>query len=176
MTLDELNQLDDKAACDWFETTCAARRWVNAMVAARPYASAEMVYSQAVEVWQSLAEADYREAFEAHPMIGDVNSLRAKFANTKHTAAAEQQGTAVASEETLESLHRLNHEYLNRHGFIFIICATGLSADTMLDALSKRLPNDTATELANAAAEQIKITLLRLTKGLSDPTTQEATS
>ena len=63
----------------------------------------------------------------------------------------------------------------NKHGFIFIICATGLSADTMLEALQKRLPNDTVSELENAAAEQIKITLLRLTKGLSEPT-QEASS
>ena len=145
------------------------------MVTGRPYKSAADVYSYAVEVWESLTESDYRQAFEAHPMIGDVNSLRAKFANTKDTAASEQQGTAVASEETLQALHTLNHEYLNKHGFIFIICATGLSADTMLEALQKRLPNDTVSELENAAAEQIKITLLRLTKGLSEPT-QEASS
>lgn len=176
MTLNELNHLDDNAAYDWFETTCAAERWVNAMVTARPFATVDAVCRQAAEIWQSLADADYREAFEAHPMIGDVNSLRAKFANTKHTAASEQQGTAVASDETLQALHRLNNEYLNKHGFIFIICATGLSADTMLEALQKRLPNDTATELANAASEQIKITLLRLNKGLNTPPTQEATS
>ena len=175
MTLNELNQLDDNAAYDWFEASRAAERWVNAMVTGRPYKSAADVYSYAVEVWESLTESDYRQAFEAHPMIGDVNSLRAKFANTKDTAASEQQGTAVASEETLQALHTLNHEYLNKHGFIFIICATGLSADTMLEALQKRLPNDTVSELENAAAEQIKITLLRLTKGLSEPT-QEASS
>ena len=175
MTLNELNQLDDNAAYDWFEASCAAERWVNAMVTGRTYKSAADVYSYAVEVWESLTESDYSQAFEAHPMIGDVNSLRAKFANTKDTAASEQQGTAVASEETLQALHTLNHEYLNKHGFIFIICATGLSANTMLEALQKRLPNDTVSELENAAAEQIKITLLRLTKGLSAPT-QEASS
>ena len=102
MTLNELNQLDDNAAYDWFEASCAAERWVNAMVTGRPYKSAADVYSYAVEVWESLTESDYRQAFEAHPMIGDVNSLRAKFANTKDTAASEQQGTAVASEETLQ--------------------------------------------------------------------------
>ena len=95
MTLNELNQLDDNAAYDWFEASCAAERWVNAMVNGRPYKSAADVYSYAVEVWESLTESDYRQAFEAHPMIGDVNSLRAKFANTKDTAASEQQGTAV---------------------------------------------------------------------------------
>ena len=176
MTLNDLNQLDDIAAYDWFETTCAAERWVNAMVTGRPYKSPAEVYSYAVEVWESLTDSDYRQAFEAHPMIGDVNSLRAKFANTKTTAASEQQGAAAASEATLQALHTLNHEYLNKHGFIFIICATGLSADTMLEALQKRLPNDTVSELANAAAEQIKITLLRLTKALSPAPTQESSS
>lgn len=173
MTLDDLNNLNDNAAANWFESTCAAERWVNAMVMGRPYDSAAEVYSYAVEVWESLTDADYRQAFEAHPMIGDVSSLRAKFANTKATAANEQQGATVASEETLQALHSLNHEYLKKHGFIFIICATGLSADVMLEALKARLPNDTASELTNAAAEQIKITLLRLTKGLCAASTQE---
>ncbi|NKX19570.1 OHCU decarboxylase, partial [Alteromonadaceae bacterium A_SAG8] len=51
-------------------------------------------------------------------------------------------------------------------GFIFIICATGLSAQTMLEALQARLPNTTQQEITNAAAEQIKITLLRINKAL----------
>ena len=75
MTLNELNQLDDNAAYDWFEASCAAERWVNAMVTGRPYKSAADVYSYAVEVWESLTESDYRQAFEAHPMIGE-DSLR----------------------------------------------------------------------------------------------------
>ncbi|MDC8831460.1 2-oxo-4-hydroxy-4-carboxy-5-ureidoimidazoline decarboxylase [Alteromonas gilva] len=172
MTLDELNQLQEKQAGAFFEQTCAASRWVGAMVAKRPYRSEESLYKAAREVWETMGEADFREAFEAHPMIGDVNSLRAKFANTKATASAEQQGTSEASESTLRALHELNHRYVDRHGFIFIICATGLSADIMLDELRQRLPNDTATELANAAEQQIQITLLRLGKALNDTPSQ----
>ncbi|HBL20462.1 MAG TPA: OHCU decarboxylase, partial [Alteromonas mediterranea] len=60
-----------------------------------------------------------------------------------------------------------NQAYLDKHGFIFIICATGLSAQTMLEALQARLPNSTQQEIVNAAAEQIKITLLRINKSIS---------
>jgi 2-oxo-4-hydroxy-4-carboxy-5-ureidoimidazoline decarboxylase len=99
-------------------------------------------------------------------MIGDVNSLREKYAATKNMASNEQQGATDADIETLQNLATANHEYQNRHGFIFIICASGLSANTMLDAVLLRLHNDTATEMTLAAREQIKITLLRLEKGL----------
>lgn len=176
MTLEELNSLTTDDAFKWFEQTCAAQNWIEAMVANRPYKTTEQLCDIALSVWNSMQEADYRQAFEAHPMIGDVNSLRAKFANTKTTAASEQQGTSVASDETLQALSKLNHEYLAKHGFIFIICATGLSAETMLNELEKRLPNDTQTELSIAAGEQIKITLLRLNKGLTASSLQESTS
>ncbi|GEA07754.1 hypothetical protein KUL42_25150 [Alteromonas sp. KUL42] len=88
------------------------------------------------------------------------------FANTKAIAAGEQSGTASASDEVLHALKEANHAYLDKHGFIFIICATGLSAETMLEELQKRLPNSTDEELQNAAAQQINITLLRISKAL----------
>ena len=100
-------------------------------------------------------------------MIGDINSLRSKYASTRALAAGEQSGTADADEATLYALKEKNEAYLARHGFIFIICATGLSAQTMLEALQARLPNSTQQEMVNAAAEQIKITLLRINKSLS---------
>ena len=99
-------------------------------------------------------------------MIGDVNSLRKKYASTKKMASNEQQGAADADETTLHDLAAANHQYLDKHGFIFIICASGLSAKTMLHILNLRLKNDTATEIDLAAAEQIKITFLRLEKGI----------
>ncbi|MFT6898167.1 MAG: 2-oxo-4-hydroxy-4-carboxy-5-ureidoimidazoline decarboxylase [Paraglaciecola sp.] len=48
------------------------------------------------------------------------------------------------------------------------MCASGLSAQSMLDAIAQRIHNTTAKEIVIASGEQIKITLLRLQKGLSD--------
>ena len=76
----------------------------------------------------------------------------------------EQSGVANASAQTRAALAHLNRDYRQRFGFIFIICASGLSADAMLVQLRVRLKNSRAQELANAAEEQRKITRLRLRK------------
>jgi 2-oxo-4-hydroxy-4-carboxy-5-ureidoimidazoline decarboxylase len=167
MILSELNSLDAPQAQTWFSQCCVAQRWCDLMVAARPYASFDAVLEHAALSWAQCNNTDYLAAFEGHPMIGDVASLRAKYASTKALASNEQQGAAQADESTLTELSELNHLYLARHGFIFIICATGLSAQSMLDALKSRVHNDTNTEIKLAADEQLKITLLRINKGLS---------
>jgi 2-oxo-4-hydroxy-4-carboxy--5-ureidoimidazoline (OHCU) decarboxylase len=79
----------------------------------------------------------------------------------------EQSGTRGTDPETLEKLSRLNREYARRFGRVFLVCATGRSADEMLALGRKRLENDQETELAIAAEEQRKITRLRLEKLLS---------
>lgn len=167
LTLNELNTLDNAIAYTWFEQCCAAPLWIQQMVAARPYYTLVELRAAAELAWSKCSENDFLEAFKAHPMIGDVDSLREKFANTKTIAAGEQSGTAAASEQVLQQLKSANHAYLDKHGFIFIICATGLSAEQMLTELEKRLPNTTEQEIQNAGAEQIKITLLRLNKALA---------
>lgn len=168
MTLNDLNYLPWQDAMDWFQKTCAAQRWCQLMTDARPFASFNALEDSARRAWQQMAQDDWMQAFAAHPMIGDISSLRAKFANTKQIAANEQSSTSKASEATLQGLKKLNHDYLAKHGFIFIICATGLSAETMLAELESRLPNDTETEMKTAAEHQFNITLLRLRKGLQD--------
>ncbi len=167
MNLDELNNCEEATAAEWFEQSCAAPSWVDAMVAKRPYEDLAQMQQMAQCAWQKTDQTNVLKAFEAHPLIGDVNSLKAKFANTQNSASAEQSGTAGADERTLQSLFECNRAYLDKHGFIFIIFATGKSAAEMLSELKQRLPNDTATEIANAAAEQLKITQLRLAKNLS---------
>ena len=166
MTLNDLNALSIQEASSWFEQCCASKTWVYQMVKARPYSDKNALVNQAKSAWAKCSGDDYLEAFTAHPMIGDVDSLRKKFAKTKAIAAGEQSGTASASEAVLRQLKEANHAYLDKHGFIFIICATGLSAQTMLEALQARLPNTTQQEITNAASEQIKITLLRINKAL----------
>jgi 2-oxo-4-hydroxy-4-carboxy-5-ureidoimidazoline decarboxylase len=134
------------------------------MLAQRPFASLHTLCEQAESIWQHLTEADYLQAFEAHPKIGDVSSLREKYANTKAIAANEQSGAQQASEETLQRLSELNHVYEQKFGFIFIVFATGKSAQQMLTLLEQRIDNERDQEVANAAANQMKITDLRLKK------------
>jgi len=144
------------------KSCCASSVWVTRMMQAGRFKSDANVLRQAEKAAANLIEADWLEAFDAHPRIGDVDSLKKKYANTKATAGNEQSGVAVADETTLQRLAQANEEYFQKFGFIFIVFATGKSAAEMLELLEQRLPNKRATEISNAAAEQLKITLLRL--------------
>src|SRR4051812_22776799 len=143
---------------------CGSSRWVERMVAERPFHTMEDLLAVAERVWWELSEGDWLEAFGHHPKIGDVESLRKKFASTANWAAGEQGGVSAASEEILRELAAGNEAYEKKFGFIFIICATGKSAGEMLAALRERLPHERDQELRIAAGEQAKITALRLKK------------
>lgn len=164
MTLNELNSVPIKEAETLFEQCNASEQWYKQMAAARPYTNISEIKTKAEKIWAALSEKDYLQAFEAHPMIGDVNSLRKKYASTKTMASGEQSGAVAADENILLELASGNKAYLEQFGFIFIVFATGKSAGEMLDLLKVRLPNTREQEIQNAAAEQLKITLLRINK------------
>ncbi|QSP95364.1 2-oxo-4-hydroxy-4-carboxy-5-ureidoimidazoline decarboxylase [Marinobacter salinisoli] len=164
MTLEELNHVTPEQAVELFQSCCAAPGWIQGMVDGRPYANRGEMIRHSRSLWPTLSEADWLQAFEAHPKIGDLDSLRARYANTKALASGEQAGTQSASEHVLNRLKTGNDHYLDKFGFIFIVCATGKSAADMLELLEARLPNSRHEELQNAAAEQANITELRLEK------------
>ena len=165
--LARLNSLDDSGAAEALARCCGAPRWVQGMLARRPFASAARLFDDADAVWAAMERADILAAFAHHPRIGDVAGLRAKFASTAAWAEGEQAGAARASDEVLERLAKGNADYEARFGHIFIVCASGKSAQEMLDLLLARMPNPPEHELRVAAAEQAKITRLRLEKLLS---------
>lgn len=168
VTIEQLNGASDAVAAEAFERCCGSSAWVRAMLASRPFASSEGLHDAADACAAALEERDWLEAFSHHPRIGDVASLRAKFASTAKWAGGEQAGAAAADEATLHALAKGNDDYFARFGFIFIVCATGLSAAEMLARLQARLPHERAEELRMAAAEQNKITHLRLEKLLRE--------
>lgn len=144
---------------------CGAERWVRGMLERRPFGDAGALMRAADEVWASMEEADLLEAFAHHPRIGaDMDELKRRFASTSAWASGEQAAARGASEETLRALRDGNLAYEARFGFIFIVCATGKSAEEMLALLRARIDNDRADELRVAAGEQARITRIRLAK------------
>ena len=164
MTLEELNNLPRKQAMARFGDCCAATPWVQGMTDSRPFANRDAMLARSESLWPTLTERDWLQAFEAHPRIGNVDSLRKKYASTRELASGEQAGAHQAPEEVLQCLKAGNDAYLEKFGFIFIVCATGKSAQQMLSLLEARLPNSREQELENAAREQAKITAIRLEK------------
>jgi 2-oxo-4-hydroxy-4-carboxy-5-ureidoimidazoline decarboxylase len=154
-----------EAAREALSRCCGSRRWVDAVLDRRPFGSASALTAAARAAWSALAREDRLEAFSKHPRIGeDLGALRAKFEETADWSSDEQSGVAGADERTLLELQAANRAYRERFGFIFILCATGKSAREMLSELRVRLENDPDVELSLAAAEQAKITELRLEK------------
>ena len=164
MSVKRLNELPADEAAAEFAKCCGAKRWAETMTARRPYRGVDELTRTAGDIWASLSHADWIEAFRSHPKIGEKKATETVSAQAQKWSGQEQSGVSNADPETIDSLVQLNHEYEEKFGFIFIVCATGKSAGEMLAILRERLQHDAATELPIAAAEQAKITELRLKK------------
>lgn len=149
-----VNTLSPDAAAALFRRCCGSGRWVDRMVAGRPYADDRSLTDAADHVWWDLEREDWLEAFQAHPRIGE----RA----TDAWAQREQSGVDAAEADVRRQLARGNAAYERRFGHVYLVCATGRSAAELLSDLESRLTNDAARELRIAATEQAKITRLRL--------------
>lgn len=164
MNLHTLNTLGCEQAHEVFFNCCSAERWTQLMIDSRPFSNQADMLQHAKNHWAAMQESDWLEAFAGHPKIGDVNSLKEKYAATRGLAGHEQSSVSEADDLVIEKLAHHNAEYEKIHGFIFIVFATGKSAEQMLALLMDRIHNTRLQELHNAAAEQLKITLLRLDK------------
>jgi len=151
-----VNTMSGDLAAVQLRNCCGSGEWVRRMMAARSFPSWSDLIRDAEAIWNGLAADDWREAFAAHPRIGDRSGSK--------WARQEQSGTASASSESMDALAAANREYEARFGHIYIVCATGRSADEMLAMAWQRLDNSPEDELRVAAEEQMKITKLRLMK------------
>lgn len=164
MSVEDFNSLEEAAAVEALSLCCVSQQWIAGMVNSRPFASQEAARNAADTIWRNLSDADFLEAFEGHPKIGDVDSLAAKYGASQDLAASEQSGMATAERDVIERLAAGNQRYEERYGFIFIVCASGKSAAEMCEILEARLDNSREKEMLIAAEEQRKILRIRLEK------------
>ena len=167
MTIQALNNLNIEQLRNELEKCCGAERWIRKMLSVFPVLDEEELLNTADEKWADCSEEDWLEAFTHHPKIGDVDSLKKKFASTATWASGEQSGVQTASDKIILELAKGNTDYEQKFGCIFIVCATGKSASEMLELLKARMHHKREHELHVAAAEQAKITQLRLKKLLA---------
>ncbi len=159
MTLDEFNQLNTQARAALLHDCCHCQSWANTLAEAAPFSSVSELTQQATQLFAKASEAEILEAFQGHAKIGDIELLKSKYAGK---AQNEQGQVLQANEQTIRELWQLNQDYEQNNGFIFIVCATGKSAEQMLSILKSRINNSREQELKNGANEQNKITELRL--------------
>ncbi len=154
--------MPDVRAADVFRACCGSSRWVNGMVGRRPFSSIEAMLDASDKEWQSTDQSDWHEAFAHHPRIGDRTA--------SGWAGGEQAGVLSAEESLQDKVAAANREYENHFGHIYIVCASGRTAEEMVADARARMNNDPSTELRIAASEQHKITQLRLRKLLGEDT------
>jgi 2-oxo-4-hydroxy-4-carboxy-5-ureidoimidazoline decarboxylase len=140
--------------------------WAGRVAAARPFAGADELARACDAAFAELVWPDIEEALHAHPRVGDRPRGRGRESSWSRS---EQAGVIDADRDVAHDLHEGNVAYEKRFGHVFLICATGLSAEQMRAALRDRRDNDDATEREIVRTELLKITHLRLTKLLERP-------
>lgn len=167
----DLNTMPAERATEVLTACCGSQRWVSRMVAKRPFASREEVLNEADRIWGSLVPRDWLESFMHHPRIGEKAAAIAQDATGRSWSAQEQSSLTQATAAARAELARVNKDYEQRFGFIYIVCASGKTMDEMLRLARERLMNDPEKELRVAAEEQRKIMRRRLEKLLDNPET-----
>ena len=162
LTIAQLDALPAAEAAFKLAACCGSKTWIAHMVAKRPYGSREGLFAAADDVARTLQHGDWLDAFAHHPRIGERNAAAQVSADAASWASSEQSAANASGRDVQAELAAANAEYEKRFGFIFIISASGRSAEEILAALRERLKNNSDAELFIAAREQQKITRLRL--------------
>jgi 2-oxo-4-hydroxy-4-carboxy-5-ureidoimidazoline decarboxylase len=160
--LDRLNALPLEEAAERLRACCGSSRWVEAMLACRPFKSADDLLAAADEAWRATGPKDWDEAFAHHPRIGERHAAAQVSATARAWSAGEQGTAAGAGAAARAALAEANEAYERRFGRIYIVCAAGRNAEEMLADIAVRMQNDPDRERAVAVEEQRKITRLRL--------------
>ena len=167
--LSKWNLADQDSAVSSLLSCCASPRWATAVAFKRPFSDEAQLFSAADQVWSTMEEPDWLEAFKAHPRIGQaIGEQKAAHGSEQSVtwSRQEQASTAAADDAVLAELAAKNLRYEELFGMTYIVCATGKSADQMLQILRERLGNDRETEMRRAVEEQRLILGIRLKKWL----------
>ncbi|MEU5089883.1 2-oxo-4-hydroxy-4-carboxy-5-ureidoimidazoline decarboxylase [Streptomyces sp. NPDC021356] len=159
--LARFNTLPDAAARSELLEACASTAWAERLLAARPCAGAEDLYAASDAAMAELTAADLAQAMAGHPPIG-----RPKPGDP--TSAREQSGMAGACEDLKAEMLELNLAYQEKFGHVFLICATGRTAEQMRDAVKERIGNAPEQEREIVRTELGKINRIRLARLLED--------
>jgi 2-oxo-4-hydroxy-4-carboxy-5-ureidoimidazoline decarboxylase len=140
---------------------CSSTIWSRRVLADAPFRDVDALLDRADRILAELPDAEIDAALDGHPRIG------ARADNP--SSAREQAQVAQADGAVKAELAARNREYEERFGYVYLVCASGRSADELLAILNDRLGNDPATERRVMRSELAKINRLRLQRLLSEP-------
>jgi 2-oxo-4-hydroxy-4-carboxy-5-ureidoimidazoline decarboxylase len=164
----DLDRATAATATGLLRPSCASARWIERMVSGRPHGSLPALMAASDATIAVLGWPDIGHALAAHPRIGarlpDQGAAPDREGRETAWSRQEQSGARDAGPDVQAGLRAGNTAYTERFGHVFLICATGMSAASMLAALQARLGHDPATERGVVRDELTKIVRLRLAK------------
>lgn len=160
VTLDSFNRLEVEAAAAALESCCASPGWAQRVAGGRPYRDAASLVAAGEAAFDVLDRPAVETAVAAHPRIGERPA-----GGGRESAWSRDEQSGVRTATGVEAdLAAANSAYEQRFDRVFLVCATGLSAQDVLAEAKRRLGNDEATEWAETTGELRKIVRLRLAK------------
>jgi allantoicase len=162
--IERINHLQADDARKALLDCCGSVAWADQMISKRPFVDNANLFESADKIWTHLDQKEWLRAIRHHPPIGSKRGKSKQSGTARNWSAGEQSVAQKSSPETLAVLAAANQAYQATFGYVFLICATGKSADEILQSLQQRLANNPETELRVAAEEMRKIMRLRLEK------------
>ncbi|WP_372452919.1 2-oxo-4-hydroxy-4-carboxy-5-ureidoimidazoline decarboxylase [Mycolicibacterium xanthum] len=138
---------------------CSSTIWARRVLAGGPFRDADALFDRADRVLAELPDAEIDAALDGHPRIG------AKADNP--SSAQEQARVADAADAVKAELAEKNRIYDEKFGYVYLVCASGRTAEELLAILTERLDNDAETERRVMRSELAKINRLRLERLLA---------
>jgi|TARA_R100000789_G_scaffold14993_1_gene18552 OHCU decarboxylase len=119
------------------------------------------IHNALARVFRDASEEQRLGVLTAHPDL--AGKLAAAGRLTKESTA-EQAGAGLdlLTDEERETFQNLNAEYVERHGFPFIIAVKDNTKSSILEAFHRRIKNDRDTEFSEACRQVERIAELRL--------------
>jgi 2-oxo-4-hydroxy-4-carboxy-5-ureidoimidazoline decarboxylase len=162
------NTMDAIAAAAGVLPCCGSHAWAHGLAARRPLSTLPELLAASDAAWWSLPEADWKQAFDSHPRIGEQHAQADVTVESINWSVGEQGIAAQCDEEAKKMLAMGNRAYEQKFGRIFIVCATGKTTSEMLGILERRMHHTAEDEMHEAAEQQRQITHIRLQKWLAE--------
>jgi 2-oxo-4-hydroxy-4-carboxy-5-ureidoimidazoline decarboxylase len=163
MSLEEFNALPEAEARERLTACLDVPRWVDTVLAGRPYADVGALRAVAERAAQ-LDDGELEAALARHPRIGE----RAGAGHDAAYSAREQAGVDPADHDVAARIAAGNVAYEERFDRVFLIRASGRTGPQILAELERRLGNDPAAERDETVQQLREIALLRLSQTVGE--------
>ncbi|AYF01029.1 allantoinase PuuE [Paracoccus yeei] len=117
------------------------------------------------QVFRGASDQERLGVLVAHPDLAG-KLAQAKRLTAESTSEQASAGLDALTDAERETFQRINADYVEKHGFPFIIAVRDHDKAGILAAMQRRLANDTPTERAEAERQVMRIAELRLRDAL----------